>query len=473
MSYIPVVLSADRRTRYGMAPLRLLNWFAIPLPTEANKPVKATLVPTPGRIHRLDIGAEIQGVFCENGVRNGALFVVAGGTLYSVSSSWVATSIGAIGGTGTAVFSGLRDKLYVARAEKPWQWDGASLTQVADTDAPNASSMLVLSQRLVASEDGADTYYWSDTLDGTDWEALGFATAEQRPDVIYRMIRLSGQIVAFGAASIEIIRATGNSTLPFANITSQSIDESEGILGPQAYAQRGDKVYFVGGNLTPYVMAGFAIKELPRNGELEDALIEMSAANRLLVTCMAYQYGSNEFFKVRLPGYPAFVFNAGTGLWHQEQSWEEETYLPRFHVSAYGFDVQADEGGTSLYTLDKSTFTDAGTTVERIASMRFAPRDYESIGSLCVDLQAFGRPISGQGSNPTLMVDVSTNGRTTRDDTRSEITLTAGADGTYLKPVLWGLGMVPPGEGATISIRMTDPAGISLYGAWLNEGQRS
>ncbi len=456
-----------------MAPLRLLNMFAVPIPAETGKPVRAALVPTPGRVQRVDLGAEIQGIYCEAGVRSGALFVVAGGTLYSISSSWTATSIGAIGGTGNAVFAGLRDNLYVARADKPWRWNGSALTQVADVDAPNATSLLVLSQRLVASEDGADTFYWSAVLDGTTWEALGFATAEQRPDVIYRMIRLSGQILALGAASIEIIRATTSSTLPFANITGQSIDESDGILSANSYAIRGDKLFLIGGNLSPYIMSGFALNPLPRNGEMEDELLALSAANRALVTCMAYQYGSNEFFKVRLPGSAAFVLNTTTGFWHREQSWEEDIYLPRFHATAYGYDVQVDEGGSVLYTLDNTVFTDAGNTVERIATLRPSFRDDEIIGSLCVDLQAFGRPLSGQGSNPSIMVEISTDGRTIRDDSRSEITLQLGADGRYQKPVMWGLGMVPPGEATNISIRMTDPAGVTIYGAWINEGQRS
>ncbi len=456
-----------------MAPLRLLNMFAVPIPAETGKPVRAALVPTPGRVQRVDLGAEIQGIYCEAGVRSGALFVVAGGTLYSISSSWVATSIGAIGGSGNAVFAGLRDNLYVARAGKPWRWNGTSLTQVADVDAPDATSLLVLSQRLVASEAGADTYYWSAVLDGTAWEALGFATAEQRPDEIRRMIRLSGQILALGAGSIEIIRATTSTTLPFANITGQSIDETDGILSPEAYAIRGDKLFLIGGDLAPYVMNGFSISPLPRNGEMEDDLIALSAADRLLVTCLAYKYGSNEFFKVRIPNKAAFVLNTTTGFWHREQNWEEDTYLPQFHANAYGYNVLADEGGSVLYTLDNTVFTDAGNTVERIATLRPSFADYETIGSLCVDLQAFGRPVSGQGSNPTIMVEVSTDGRTIRDDTRSEITLTLGADGRYQKPVMWGLGMVSPGEATTISIRMTDPAGVTIYGAWINEGQRS
>lgn len=456
-----------------MAPLRLLNMFAVPIPSETGKPVRLALVPTPGRVERLDLGAPIQGIYCEPGVRNGALFAVAGGTLYSISSSWVATSLGAIGGTGDAVFAGLRDNLYVARADKPWRYNGSALTQVSDVDAPNATSLLVLSQRLVASEDGADTYYWSGVLDGTSWDALGFATAEQRPDEIRQMLRLSGQIIAGGAASIEIIRATSSTTLPFANITGQSIDETGGFLSKYSWAIRGDKLFIVGGNLSPYVMNGFSLSPLPRNGEMEDDLLALSAADRALVRCMAYQYGSNEFFKVRIPSKAAYVLNTTTGFWHREQSWEQSTYLPQYHTSAYGYDVQADEGGSKIYTLDNTVFTDAGNTVERIITLRAAFPDYETIGSLCIDLQAFGRPASGQGSNPTIMVEVSTNGRTISDDGRSEIMLQLGADGVYRKPVMWGLGMVPPGEATNISIRMTDPVGISINGAWINEGQRS
>lgn len=473
MPYVPVVMSADRRQRYGFAPLRLLNMFPIPLPADANKPAPAAIVPTPGRVSRITLPAAIQGLFCENGVRSGTLFAVAGGRLYSISSAWAATDLGEIIGSGEAVFAGLRDALYVARAAKPYKYNGSTLTQVSDVDAPDATSLVVLSQRLVASEEGADTYYWSDTLDGTDWEALGFATAEQKPDVIRRLVRVAGQIVALGATSIEVLRATGDSTLPFANITGQSIDETNGVLSNFSYATRGDKLFLIGGNLTAYIMQGFNLAPLPRNGEMEDDLIALSNADRQLVTCMAYQYGSNEFFKVRIPSKAAYVLNTTTGFWHREQTWELTTYAPRYHVTAYGYDVQSDDGGSSIYTLDNTLFTDGGDPIERIATLRPSFSDYEMIGSLCLDIQAFGRPASGQGSNPTLMIDVSTDGRTTRDDTRSEVTVTTGADGAYRKPVVWGLGMVPPSEGATISIRMTDPAGVSIYGAWINEGQRS
>lgn len=475
MPYAPIALSADRRHRWGMAPVRLSNWFTQPLPMEVNKPVKACLLPTPGRTQRLDMEATIQGVYQENGVRGGALFVVAGGKLYSVSSSWVKTEIGTIsisGGASDAVFAGLRDKLFIAQDGALWGYDGSTLTQVTDVDLPVVETMLVLAQRLVVSEPDSDTISWSDTLDGTSFEALGFATAEQKPDSIRALVKVSGQFVAMGASSLEIFRATGSSTLPFANVTAQSIDETAGVLSKTAQRVTGDKIYFLGGNRRLYIMNGFSLTEAMTNGELEDDLQALSEAQRLQTTIWAYTRGTNEFVVIRPPGCQAYVYDASTKVWHTRKTFGRDIYATRYHANAYGNDVVADESSSILYTMDDHVYSDAGGPIERVATFRLSTSTYDSIGTLCLDLQAFGRPASGQGSQPKLMVDVSTDGRSDRDDTRTEIMLDIGPDGTFRKPVLYGLGMIPPGEGATITIRMTDPIGLALYGAWINEGER-
>lgn len=472
MTYFPIVLNADRRVRSGLANLRLQNWYAEPLPAEANKPVKAALVPPPGRQARVDLGAPIAGVFAENGVQGGALFAVAGSAVYRINADWTATALGNIGGTGDVVFDGLRENLYLSRGEKPWRWNGTALTQVSDIDAPEISSFVVLAQRILAVEEASDTLFWSATLDGTAWEALGFATAEQRPDIVRAIVRVSGQALVLGGSSIEIHRATGSSTLPFANVTAQAIEETDGVLSKYSWARRGDKVFLIGGNRKPYIVNGFALTPLPGNGELNDELAALSAADLALVTCWAMSDGDREFFFVRPPGKPAKVFDTSTGLWHSRKSWGADTYLPRYYARAYGKDVIADEGGSVLYTLERDRYDDAGAVVERVATLRLAVAQPQAIGSMCVDLQAVGRPLTGQGSSPRLMIDISGDGRTDRDDTRSEEVIEIGPDGTYLKPTLWGLGDFTPGEGATITLKLTDSIGLSLYGAWFDEGQR-
>lgn len=470
MSYFPIVLSADSRRRTGLAPQRLQNWYAQPLPAEANKPTRARILPTPGRTPRVDLGGPIEGVYCEPGVRSGALFAVAGRRLFHISEGWVATLLGTIAGSADIVFAGLRDALYIASQGKPYRYNG-TLTQVTDPDAPDLATMTVLAQRIVGSELDGDTLYWSASLDGTAWEALGFATAEQLPDANRVAVRVSGQLLLLGEKSIEVHQVTGDAALPFANVTAQSIDETEGVISRFAWALKGDKIYLVGGNHRIYVMSGFALKELPTNGELEDALQLMSSFQRQQVTCFAYTRGTHEFLVIRLPGYPAFVLDVSTGFWHTRKTWGREEYIVRYHARAYAQDVVGVEGDSMLYTLNETEFTDAGAPIERIATLKPAFGQNESVGSMCVDLQAFGQPLTGQGSDPRLMVDVATDGRSDRDDTRAETTIQVGKNGKFDKPTLWGLGDMPAGESATITLRLTDPIGLSLCGAWFNEGQ--
>lgn len=471
--YLPVIISADRRHRSGMAPLRLQNMYAQPVPTDAGKPVRAALVPTSGRITRLDIGATIQGMFAEPGVRGGALFVAAGGKLYRVSSAWAAIEIGSIGSTtAPALFTGLRDKLYVACNGLLYGYDGSSFAQVTDVDLPSVSGLTVLSQRLVVIEPDADTLSWSATLDGASWEALGFSTAEQRPDTALALARVSGQLVVLGQSSIEVLRPTGSESLPFANVASQSIDGTAGILSSRAWAVRGDRLYFIGGTLAAYAMSGFSAQPLPTNAELEAELRVMTQAQRDNVSCAAFTEGTHEFFVVRLADGPSYVLDISTGLWHTRRTFDANTWAPKHYARAYGYDVFAEDAGSTISTLDVSSFSEGGSTVERIATLKLSVPDYVGIGSLCLDLQAWGRPATGQGSSPKVMIDVTTDGRKDRDDTRAEIMLPVGADGVHAKPTLWGLGMASPGEGMTITITYTDPIGLTIYGAWINEGQQ-
>lgn len=471
--YIPVIISADRRYRAGMTPLRLQNMHAQPVPTDAGKPVRAALIPSAGRVTRLDLGSAIQGIYAESGVRSGGLFAVAGGALYSISSSWVATFIGPVGSADAqAVFAGLRDKLYVACGGQLYGYDGAAFIRVSDPDVPTVTSMVVLAQRLIVSELNADTMSWSDTLDGTDFDALGFSTAEQRPDPVRSLMRISGQLVAGGAASLEVLRPTGDNTLPFANVANQSIDETDGLLSANSWAVRGDKAFMVGGNYVVYQMAGFSVQPLNTNAELEAELRALTEGERARVTCFAYTEGTHEFFVIRMPGRPAYVYDNSTQLWHTRLSWEAGEYSPRWYARAYGYDVLADDGGSVISTLSPDALDDAGGVIERVVTLRVPGGDYAAIGSICFDIQAFARPAAGQGSSPTLMIDISGNARDQRDDTRAEIMLTAGPDGTYIKPTLWGVGLMAPAEGLTITIRWTDPAGITFYGAWINEGQK-
>ncbi len=470
MPYAPVIPTADNRRKTGMAPLELSNWFVQPVLNDAGKTVSYELIPTPGFTEEVDLTDEIFGLFQEPGVRNGELFVKAGTKLYSVSSSFVATEIGTLA-AGEAEFAGLRDRLYISVATRLWRWNGSTLTEVTDVDLPDVDTFVVLNQRIVSHAEDDDTYSWSETLDGTDWESLSFGTAEQSSDAIKRLVKVSGQIIAMGASGHEILRAVSSTTLPFQNVTNQSIDESNGVLGKYAVAKNGDKVYLVGGDHASYVMSGFSLTPLPANRELELVLEDLSEADRANVRCWSYNDGTHEFFVVRPPSSKAFVYDRSTKLWHTRETLGLGYYAPKHYARAYGQHVVAVEGGSKLYTMNRTTYSDiGGDEIIRKATVRLRTKERDTIGSFTLDLKTFDHPQSGQGAAPTVMVDFSNNGRAVPGPLDNLHYLSAPAQGQYHRPCIFGIGIIAPAEGLTAHISVSDPLGFTLSGAWINEG---
>ena len=472
MPYAPVILNSDNRTAKGMAPLKLCNWYVEPISSDNLKQNRATLLPTPGYTELVNIGATIQGVFQEDGVQSGLLFVVAGGRLYSVSASWVATDIGPIV-AGEAEFAGIRSNLFVAAGTRLWRWNGTLLSEVTDVDLPDVGTMIAMNQRLLLNSDDDDTLTWSNTLDGTAIDPLAFTTAEQSPDPVRRIIKVSGQAIVFGSTTIEILRAVQSTTLPFQNVTNQSIEDSKGILGKYAAAKSGDKVFFVGGDFQCYMIAGLSLNPLTPNFELKEDLEAMSADDRANTTCWSYRDGPHDYFVVRPVGRPAHVYDNGTKLWATRESLGLGYWAPKYHTRAYGKDVIALEGGTKLYAMSRDTYSDAGNEVVRTASLRFNGMARESIGSFCIDLATFDHPQTGQGVNPQMIVSFSDDARAVPDVKRNPVYLDIPVQGRYYKPTIWGVGLMAPAEGMLVHMSVSDPVGIALYGAWVNEGQMS
>lgn len=455
-----------------MAPLKLCNWVVEPISQDNKKQSTAVLLPTPGLTERVDLGATVQGIWQEDGVRSGLLFAVAGGKLYSISSSWVATEIGTLD-SGEAEFEGIRDKLFIAVNTRLWQWNGSALTEVTDVDLPDVGTMISLNQRLFLHSDDDDTLSWSNTLDGTAFEALAFTTAEQSPDPVRRMIKLNGQAVVFGSTGIEILRAVPSTTLPFQNVTNQAIEESKGILGKYAAAKSGDKCYFIGGDLQPWMIYGMSVSPLTPCFEMKEQLKGLSVANRALTRCWAYRDGPHDYFVVRVPGYPAHVYDGATKLWGTRESYGLGYWAPKYHTTAYGHEIVALQDGTAIYTMDRDVYSDAGEPVIRTATFRFNGMGRETIGSFCLDAATFDLPASGQGSSPQMLLSFSDDARAVPSANRNTILLDIPPVGNYWKPTIWGLGLMTPSEGMLVHVSVSDPLGVALHGAWVNEGSAS
>lgn len=110
MPFLPVAAQNDDRRAAGLTPVLFRNTRLEPA-SDGDPRAPYVVCNTPGRRIRATFGGPVRGVFQQDGVRSGALFVAAGGQLHRVASDWTTTALGAIAGSDDVVFTSISDNI--------------------------------------------------------------------------------------------------------------------------------------------------------------------------------------------------------------------------------------------------------------------------------------------------------------------------------------------------------------------------
>ena len=472
MAYFPIVPNTDDRSARGMVPLTLKNCMVEPAPEGSGKRSRYVIAPTPGMTLRVtpSSGQYIRGVFSRPGVQNGALFVVAGSTLYSISTSWAATSLGTILGSGRVLMDAIGANLVLLGSSNLYQWDGASLTQITDPDFPaSAYTLAVLGDRVLTSAQGADTFDWSSVGDALSWPATGFATSARYPDEIRAQIEIGGDLFHAGAASIQPWRAVGGAdSEAFDTLGSMVINR--GIAGRDAWAKLDSYALFVGDDRVLYELNGYTVQRR-LNRDLETRLAAFTEAEAATIEGFGYLDGSHANAVFRLPDRRGYVYDALTQTFSQRTALGDNFDL--VHYARFnGYHVVASASAAGVYTWDAGVYADAGTAIERIAMAHVPVREIMPIGNVTLDIKTFGQPLSGQGSDPKAYITFYRDGGSldSLQQLGVEREVSLGAAGQYgVRPTAFRLGLVNAADGLLLKIRISDPVGFALSGVWVNE----
>lgn len=471
MAFYPIAPSTDDRSARGLTPLILRNCYVEPMPEGSAKRSQYSIVPTPGMTSRVvpSSGNNIRGVFCRPGVQDGALFVVAGATLYSISTSWAATACGTILGIGRVLMDSIGGNLVLLGSGNLYKWDGATLTQSTDPDLPaNAYTLAALADRILTSEQGSDTFDWSAVGDPIDWPATGFAASARYPDEIRAQAEIGGDLIHFGAASIQPWRAQGG-------VDSEAFDVypitiNRGIVGRDAWCKIDSYGVFVGEDRVIYQINGYTPERII-NRDLETKLASFSEADAATIQCYSYLEGSHPYAVIWLPDRTGYVFDALTRRWHERRALGDNFDL--VHYARFnGKHVVASDRSDAVYTWENGVYADAGTSIERIAMVHVALAEKMPVSNVTLDIKTFGQPLTGQGSAPKAYITFYRDGGTldSLQQIGVEREVSLGAAGNYrTRPTAYRLGIANASDGFLIKIRITDPVGFALNGVWINE----
>lgn len=529
MSFHPFAPASDNRATRAATPLVLRNVSLEPNAKgfDARKPY--LLAPTPGQKLRLKFNDDpllteggdfllredegrlvteqgdgaarnVRALFCEPDVQGGALFAVAGSSLFSVSADWTATNLGTIDGAAQTMMRGFGSNLVIKGDARLYVYGTSQyitaengdileietggylevelatnqLVTIIDIDAPGAPSppetLAVSAARVVSSSTGSDAFDWSSVANAEAWPAEGFASVQYAS--IKAIVESRGYLAIFGEKKMQFWRAAGGEDADaFDTVGFTPLDK--GLLARDAVAQTDGGLMWIGDDRVAYQVDGAGSPVRIVNRDLEVALEGLTLPQAAQVRAFSYLDGSRLYFVVRPPVGATRVYDAAFDRWHERMTYNAGAYAVGHYARAYGKHVVASPDGPDLWTWEADAFDDAGRAIERVAAVHVPLPGPMAIDHITLDGQFFGQPVEGQqGTNPTIMLRFSRDGGMTWSDSRLGVIRTAPGPvaGNYQGNIRFSrFGRFVGQHGLLLEIRITDPIGFALFGVWVNE----
>ncbi len=430
----------------------------------------ASLVSTPGLRRLLTLPeSPVRGVYTAS---NGEAYAVGGSKLYSISSAWVATELGALNtSVGPVSMADNGTQLVLVDGIDGFSWNMSTDTfaEITDEDFQPADQVTFQDGYFLFNRAGSGQIFISGlndiTIDGAD-----VATAEGNPDNLVGLISSNQNVFLLGTQSTEVFYNSGDADFPFARIQGAIIET--GCAAAFSIAKLGGSVAWIGqdkdGFGIVYRTEGYRAVRISTPA-IESVIRAVGATDIVDARAWTYQQGGHLFYCLNLPNTDAtWVFDASTSLWH------ERTYLGSFglerhradcHAVAHGQNIVGDYANGNIYALDMATYTDNGAPIVR---MRTAPHFSNGLvliahHSFQLDMETgVGTSGTGQGVNPKAALQWSNDGGKTWSNERLANIGKIGKYGTRV--IFRRLGMA---RDRVYRVTISDPNKVVLIGAEL------
>lgn len=401
----------------------------------------------------------------------GLLYKVTGTSLYSVSSLGVHTLLGTIPGSDRCIFAPIQSSVVIVTGGVPYVWNGSVLTTVTDVDLETPNGAAHLNNQILYDGNGG-RFAVSDVGDATSINALNYATAESEADDIVRVYTFNQIAYMMGVQTIEPWWNSGQGNPPFDRVEGGIVHVGLGAL--HSVANDKNSMYFYGSDDQIYSLRGSS-----------SAVLSIISTQPMAQEFKKYGTVSDNIgFCINLDGqwmyvstFPTvnktWVYIIDTKEWFELSSGSQ---LGRWSANSYAYCYRkhliADFESGDIYELSDTTYTENGDTIIRFRDSaplhaglldssrgNFDGKDLE-MNRFELILNTGVGLVSGQGSDPEVMLSFSDDGGRTFS---TEMWGKVGMTGDFRKKVEWfALGKF---TSRIIRIRVSDPIYWSLYSA--------
>jgi hypothetical protein len=397
------------------------------------------------------------------------LYVVSGGTLYSVTKDLVVAPLGRNGnrdspvsmdnnGTQLVITNGVNGYIYSV---------ATSFGLISDPDFNPAETVTFFDERFLFDWKDTNKFFCSEILDGTSYDALQYASAETRPDNVVAVVLNKQVLLVFGTKSTEPWQNVGAANFPFERVPGVMIER--GLAAPHATAKDDNSVFFLGDDRVFYRLDGVSPVRISQHG-LEREWQKYKTVSDAF--CFSYAWNGHKFISLTFPSANVTVhYDIATGLWHDRESRDiNGRSLGRWRgncgIEVFDKVLVGDAVSGSVGFLSDATYDEFGTTVQMIATSPPLHDDLNRtfIGNFQMDLQTGVGVTSGQGSNPQAMLRISRDGGFTFGESQRYRSM--GKIGQYLKRLKWlRLGQA---REWVFEITISDPVNRVIAGAYVD-----
>jgi len=429
----------------------------------------------PGLLNLATIGSgPIRGLWTFSS-DNSTAFVVSGNELYKINTSYAATLLGSIPGTGPVSMADNGIQLFIACNGPSYIYNNNTnvFGQIIDSDFPGAVSVGYIDGYFVFNEPNSQRIWVTQLLDGTSIDPTDYASAEGSPDGVVGLIVDHREIWVYGTNSVEVWYDAGTPDFPLQRIqgafneigcisayTIAKMDNGLFWLGADA---RGQGIVYRANGYTGQRISTHAVEwQIQQYGNLTDAL------------AYTYQQDGHSFYVLIFPSAnTTWVYDVATGAWHERAGWSDGSFTRHRSNCQMAFNNQiivGDYQNGNIYAFDLDTYADNGQIQKWLRSWRALPTGQNNLKrtaqhAMQLDMESGVGLATGQGSNPEVMLRWSDDGGHTWSNYR---TTSVGKIGEYYYRVWFRrLGMTMKLRDRVYELSMTDPVKTAIMGAEL------
>lgn len=424
-----------------------VNWY--PNIVQTNGLSQETLLGTPG-INQLATTGLIGEVNRGAHVKNSLPYFVNGNSLYRLdrtidgdgNESFSTTTLGTIEGSGGVSMADNGTQLMIlVPGGKGYIYDenaGTPFVEITDLDftANGTPQYVVFMDGYFIVSTDSKKWIISALNDGTNWNALDFASAESDPDDIVAPIIFRNQLFITGSETTEAFSNVPNgSGFPFVR---SNLFVDKGCFAPLSLIDVDNTFMMIGGgaNESPAIWqyAGASFQKISTTA-IDNVLSGFS--DSIIAAAFSFSYADKGAYFV---GFTidefTIVYDIVSQRWHERKSsvnaidvrWRVNSL-----VTAYGRVLVGDSQDGRIGELSSSIYTEYGDNIRRVIATQPFANMGKSVKIPMIEITVESGVGNVDRIDPEISMDVSKNGKT-YDYERSR---KMGKAGEYEKRAIW------------------------------------